>query len=222
MSAITADSPALVRRSSARRAVGIARIVAGLALLGTMTAQVTDRVMNNAFDPSEYFSYFTIESCLIAVVVLLVGGAMALRLSTDTVLYTAVRASVLAYAVVTAGVYNGMLRYVPYEGYVGLTWPNEVMHVWVPLFILLDWLLSPGRAALPWQALGTVILFPLAWLAYTLVRGAITDIYPYPFLDPATGGVLSVTIYIVGLSLFILAIGAGSIAFSRARARLRA
>jgi hypothetical protein len=199
----------------------VLRILAGLAVLVTIVIQITDRLLNNAFDPSEYFSYFTIQSCLINIVVLLVGGVMAWRISTDTVLYTTVRMSTLAYAVVTAGVYNLLLRYVPYEGFQGLSWPNEVLHVWVPLFILLDWLFSPGRPALPWTALRVVIAFPIAWLAYTLIRGAFTAIYPYPFLDPATGGWPSVIAYIVGLSAFILAIGAFAILYSRGRSRIR-
>lgn len=197
--------------------MGVLRILAGFAVLVTIVIQITDRVVNNAFDPSEYFSYFTILSCLINIVVLIVGGAMALRQPTDTVLYTTVRMSTLAYAIVTAGVYNLLLRFVPYEGFQGLLWPNEVLHVWVPLFILLDWLFSPGRPALPWSALRIVLVFPVGWLAYTLLRGAATGIYPYPFLDPATAGWGSVLAYIVGLSAFIVGIAALAIVYSRRR-----
>lgn len=208
--------------STGRRVVGVLRILAGIFLLVTMAMQIANRVENNAFDPGEYFSYFTIESCLIAVVVLVVGGVMAFRGPRDTVLYTTIRMSALAYAVVTAGVYNLLLRYVPYEGFVGLTWPNEVMHVWIPLFILLDWLFSPGRPALPWTALRVVVIFPIAWLGYTLIRGAVTNYYPYPFLDPATGGWVSVLAYIVGLTAFIVGIAALAVLYSRRRAKLLA
>ena len=27
------------------------------------------------------------------------------------------------------------------------------------------------------------VLFPVAWLVFTLIRGAIVDFYPYPFVD---------------------------------------
>jgi len=201
--------------------VGILRIAAGVLLFITMAMQIANRVQNNAFDPAEYFSYFTIDACMIAIVVLVVGGVMALRSPSDTVLYTTIRMSTLAYAIVTAGVYNLLLRYVPYEGFVGITWPNEVMHVWVPLFILLDWLLSPGRPALPWWAPRIAVIFPVAWLAYTLVRGAFTDYYPYPFLDPASGGWVSVLIYIVALTAFIVGIAAVAVLYSRRRARAK-
>lgn len=192
----------------------------GLFVLVTVSIQIADRVLNNAFDPSEYFSYFTIQSGLINIVVLLVGGAMALRMRRDTVLYTAVRMSTVAYAIVTAGVYNLLLRGVPYEGFQGLQWPNEVLHVWVPIVIVLDWLLSPGRPALPWSALRIPIIYPVLWLVFTLLRGAFTATYPYPFIDPATAGWGSVVAYIAGLSVFILGIGALCIVYSRRRARV--
>ncbi len=207
-----------------RPVVAALRLAAGAALLTTIAIQITDRVVNGAFDPWEYFSYFTIESSLINIVVFLVGGVMALRLATDTTLYTTVRMSALTYAVVTAGVYNLLLRGIPYPGtYEGLQWPNEVIHVWVPLFLLLDWLLSPGRPALPWKSLGFVVIFPVSWLIYTLMRGAASggDIYPYPFLDPAGGGWGSVIAYIVGLTAFLVAMGALAVAYGRARSRRR-
>ena len=206
-----------------RRIVAVLRLVAGVALLATITIQVTDRVVNNAFDPWEYFSYFTIESSLINIAVFFVGGVMALRLATDTRFFTTVRMATLTYAVVTAGVYNLLLRNVPYAGdYVGLQWPNEIIHVWVPLFILLDWLFSSGRPALPWSSLRLVVVFPVAWLLYTLMRGAASGgrIYPYPFLDPATAGWGSVIGYIVGLTAFLLAIGALAVAYGRTRGRM--
>lgn len=198
----------------------MARILVGLFALTVIVIQITDRLLNNAFDPSEYFSYFTIQSILITIVVLLVGGWMALRLPEDSVLYTSVRLGVVAYAIVTAGVYNLLLRSVPYEGYQGIQWLNEVEHVWLPLFVLLDWLFSPGRPALPFKAMFVAAVYPLAWLAYTLVRGVFfTGEYPYPFLDPANGGWGSVALYIVGLSAFILAIAALGVVYSRLRRR---
>jgi hypothetical protein len=199
-----------------REVLGVVRLVAGLGLFATLVVQIADRVVNNAFDPWEYFSYFTIETSLMNIVVFIVGGILALRLPRDTVLFTTVRMATLAYAIVTAAVYNLLLRNVPYDGFPGLGWPNEVIHVWIPLLIVLDWLVSPGRPALAWRRLGVVMVYPVAWLAYSLVRGAVSNgIYPYPFLDPETAGWGSVIAYIVGLSIVLLGLGALAIAYSR-------
>jgi hypothetical protein len=199
-----------------RRAVGVVRLLAGLGLAATLCVQIVDRVVNDAFDPWEYFSYFTIETSLMNIAVFLVGGVLALRLPRDTILFTTIRMATLAYAIVTAAVYNLLLRTVPYDGFQGLGWPNEVIHVWIPLLIVLDWLVSPGRPALAWRRLGIVMIYPVAWLVYSLVRGAVSNgIYPYPFLDPATAGWGSVIAYIVGLSVVLLGLGALAISYSR-------
>lgn len=204
-----------------RPVIAALRLVTGLALLSTIVIQIADRVVHDAFDPWEYFSYFTIETSLINVVVFIVGAYMAATLVEDTRLYTAVRMSALTYAVVTAGVYNLLLRNVPYAGaYEGLHWPNEVIHVVIPAAILLDWVFSPGRPALPWSSLRIVLVYPVLWLAYTLGRGAASggEIYPYPFLDPDTAGWGSVVAYILGLTAFLVAIGALALEYGRLRA----
>ena len=211
------ENPAVRERASGQRTiVGFARIAAAILIFAAIVTQIVDQLVNDAFVPAEYFSYFTIESSFINVVVLSVGGVLAIRWLRDPELYTAVRMSVVTYAVVTAGVYNGLLRNLPPEGYQGLQWPGELMHVWVPAAILLDWLLSRGRARLGWTALRVVIAYPILWLVYIFVRGAVTAWYPYPFLEPETG-LLSISLYVVGIAAFILGIAAIAIALTRRR-----
>lgn len=211
---------------TSRRVVGAVRLFAGVALFVVIAIQIGDRVANNAFSPGEYFSYFTIQTSLINIVVFVVGGWMALTRAEDTKLYTAVRMTTVAFALITAGVYNLLLRNVPYTGdFAGLQWPNEVIHVWVPLLILLDWLLSRGRPRLPWRTLPVMLVYPVLWLAFTFIRGGIvaaagtpvfgTQYYPYPFLDPTNGGWGSVLAYVGALTAFILLIGALAILWTR-------
>jgi len=204
--------------TAARRVAGVLRLAAGMLVLAAIVTQIVDLVLNDAFEPHEYFSYFTIQSSLITIVVLTVGGLLALRWREDPELYTAVRMSAVTYAVVTAVVYNLLLRGIPTDDFVGVQWPNEVTHVWIPIVIALDWILSPGRAALAWGRLWLAIGYPLLWLAFTLVRGVLTGWYPYPFLEPdGPDGPTSVIAYIVGITLFILAVACVSIGISRIR-----
>ena len=182
-----------------------------------LTFQIIEKIVNNDMVADQYFSYFTIQSSLVASVALIVGGVMALRLPVDTVLYTTVRMSVLSYAVVTAVVYNVLLRGIPEEGFIESKWPGELMHVWIPLFIALDWLLSPGRPALRWTGLRYAVIYPVAWVAFTMLRGAATGWFPYPFLEPSTGA-LSISIYVVGIAGFIIGIASLAIGWSRRRA----
>ena len=48
--------------------------------------------------------------------------------------------------------------------------------------------------------------FPLLYLAYVLIRGAVVDWYPYPFLNPArVGGYGGVALHALGIAaLFVV------------------
>ena len=81
---------------------------------------------------------------MINVILLLAGGAWALAHQRDTVLLSSIQLSALCYAVVTAADYNLLVRGVPTTDYVGIQWPNEVLHVWIPIFLVLDWILGPA------------------------------------------------------------------------------
>jgi len=215
------DSPVRVSAPTSRRAFAVMRVLVGLLVLAALVTQITADLLHDSFTPGEYFSYFTIESSMMNVVVLLVGGAIAWRWDRDTELFTSVRVAILSYAVITGLVYNVLLRNIPGDGgYEPPRWCNEVMHVWVPVFILLDWMLAPGRARVPWKRLWLVISFPLAWLAFTMIRGAITLWYPYPFLEPAgPGGIPSLLVYVVGIAAFIIVVASAAIGLARLTAR---
>jgi hypothetical protein len=46
----------------------------------------------------------------------------------------------------------------------------------------------------------------LVWVVFTLIRGAIENWYPYPFLDPANGGYGSVAVVSAGIFVGFLVI----------------
>ena len=194
------------------------RIAAAALVLAAIITQIADQVIAGVFVPSEYFSYFTVESSMMNVVVLAAGGYLALRFKRDTVLYTGVRMATVSYAIVTGVVYNLLLRGLPPTGYVGIPWPKEVEHVWIPIYILIDWLFATGRARLAWTWVWAAVAYPLVWAAFTLIRGAITGWYPYPFLNPTElGGWPSVLMYIVGIAAFIVGLGFLLVRYSRWR-----
>ena len=199
-----------------RRITGVLRIAAGLLVLAAVVTQITDQLANDAFVPQEYFAYFTIESSLMNVVTLVVAGVYALRHSFDTALLTSVRMAIVTYAVVTGCVYNVLLRNIPDTGFQGIGWPNDVLHVIIPIYIAVDWLVSPGRARLGWSAIWVAVSYPLAWVAFTLIRGIATGWFPYPFLRPeGPGGWASVVMYVVGIATFIVVLAALAVLTTR-------
>ena len=225
MPTTTASLPARAPSTVAlilRRGMGVLSALAGIAVLAAIVTQVSDQIAAGRFQADEYFHFFTIQTALINVVVLIAGGSEAFRRPIDTPLYTAVRASILSYAVVTAVVYNVLLRSIPNDdGYVGPVWPNEMLHVWIPVFIALEFVLNPTRRRLGWGALGLAVSYPLAWVGVTLVRGAIEGWYPYPFLEPeGPNGLGGVVIYVLGIAALIIAMAALAVVITRLQHRL--
>jgi len=193
---------------------GMARLISALlplgaaATLGTgLTVQISDQVMNGAFIPAEYFSYFTIQTMLANLVALTAAGLFRLRSHADTVLLTTVRKALFAYAVVTGLVYNLLLRGLPDgPGYVSdIGFPNEILHVVIPVYLVLDWIFTPHHTRVPWSGLWIGLIYPIVWVSFSFGRGAITGWYPYDFLDPrGPAGWAGVMAHVVGIAALLL------------------
>jgi hypothetical protein len=188
-----------------RRIVGVARIILAVGIFAAVATQVGDRLANDLFRPGEYFAFFTIHTALMFVVILIAAGIVSLRTERDTRLLTIMRMMAIPYAIVTALVYNFMLRGLPLAvvdaGYEWPVWPNELLHVAAPILLVVDWVFSIGRYPLRLRALWWALIFPLAWVAFSIVRGLATGWWPYPFLDPnGSLGWLGVIGYIIGIA----------------------
>ncbi len=87
-----------------------------------------------------------------------------------------------------------------------LPWVDFVLHILMPCVLLVDWFLWPPRFPLRASALWLCQIFPALYLAYVLIRGAVVDWYPYPFLNPArVGGYGGVALYSLGIAaLFVV------------------
>jgi len=162
-------------------------LLAGVSVLVALSGQITEQVLVGSFRPERYFSYFTIQTSLINIAVLLLTGLHGLRSARDYRHWTAIRAHIVSYAVITGVVYNLLLRNIPAEPGMPVLqqWPNDITHVWIPLYLVLDWLVNPERSYLSWKALSAGIIFPVFWLGFALVRGQLTGWYPYSFINPA-------------------------------------
>src|SRR5262249_677878 len=68
-----------------------------------------------------------------------------------------------------------------------------------PTLFVLDWLIFVPKREVPWKTSLGGLALPLVYLAWTLLHGAITGFYPYPFLNVLRLGYEQVFINIVGL-----------------------
>ena len=150
---------------------------------------------------------------------------MSWRGLSDTKWVTIARASATTYAIVIAVVYNALLRGsagdIRDAGYNWPVVPNEIMHVWAAVLILVDWLLIAGYSKLRLRASLWVAVFPLAWLIFSVSRGMIDGWWAYWFLNPnEPAGVPGMLQYIGGITVLMIGLGFILIAIRKLVARV--
>jgi hypothetical protein len=148
-----------------------------------------------------FFSFFTIQSNIVGIVVFGWGGVALLtgRAAVPDLL----RGAAVVYLAITGVVYALLLSGLPGQE---VAWVNTVVHQIMPIVFVLDWLIAPPRAPLPLRRVWVWLVFPLLYLVYTLARGPLVDWYPYPFLDPRPHGYRPVVVAVVGVAIgFVVA-----------------
>ncbi len=96
---------------------------------------------------------------------------------------------------------------------------NQLVHTVVPILAVVGWLaFGPRRLTSPRIALWS-LAFPVAWLAFTLTRGAFVHWYPYPFIDVTELGYGGALLNCVWVSLLLLGLAAGATRLDRALSR---
>lgn len=125
------------------------------------------------------FSFFTIQSNLL---VLAAAATLAANPARDGRWWRVLRLDGLLGITITGIVYATILAGdQPLDGIE--VWLNAAFHYFCPCWTVVGWLLFGPRPRLTWTAVGWAFAWPAAWIAYTLIRGAATGWYPYPFLD---------------------------------------
>ena len=100
-------------------------------------------------------------------------------------------------------------------------WPmffEHMLHYVTPPLFVIDWLAFVDKRELPWRVDLSAMIFPLAYLGWTLLHGAASGWYPYPFLDVTELGYPRAILNIVGFVLVFLALEMVLIGIGRALA----
>lgn len=188
------------------------RLAIGVGLLGSVTWQVTDRIANNLFRPFEYFAYFSIVSSIVAGLLALVGVFYLATNREETKFLNISRLSLAAAMVIVGVVYHALLADAANDvrdgDYAWPVLPNEIIHTYAPILVALEYLIALRAPALRLRAALWVTIFPLTWLGFSIIRGLITDWWPYWFLNPnGDGGITTVLFYVAAITAFFIAMG---------------
>ena len=168
--------------------------------------------IGHGFSVLNFFSYFTNLSNIFAASVLVVESVLTWRGKDLGPMWALLRCISVVCMALVGIVFSALLRDVDLGSL--LPWINIWLHYVMPVAIVADWLIFPPRHTIALKRLGVAVLFPLAYLAYSLIRGAAIDWYAYPFLNPADGGYgavlltcLMIAVGFVAMTALIIVLG---------------
>ncbi len=151
-----------------------------------------------------FFSYFTIQSNLL---VLAVSASLAIDPRRDGRLWRVLHLDALLGIAVTGALLATLLAgLVDPQG--AAAWANAGFHHLSPIMAVSGWLFLGPRPRIDARTIAWASVWPIAWLAYTMLHGASSGWYPYPFLDVGKLGYP----HVFGNMAVVLA-GAGALAF---------
>ncbi|MER6384666.1 Pr6Pr family membrane protein [Streptomyces sp. NPDC001250] len=172
--------------------------------------------------PARTLSYFSVQANILLAVVMVLSASRARRARRP--LPSAVTGATLLYVLIAALVYRLLLAHTtpPFSMTGAATAPVrwhgqwaalQILHTITPVASVLDWLLLTPAARLHLRQAAAWLLYPLAYLAFSLGRAAFLAPsnparYLYPFLDAAAHGYRSTlaNALLLGLAIYALAV----------------
>lgn len=172
-------------------------------LLVTLAA-VTAVAVDFHGDPTQFFTYFTILTNL-----LIAGWFLWAAINPEKAeRAAALRLALTIYGLITLSVYWILLS--PTHHPEGLKFvSNLFLHLFVPLAMGAEDLMAPWPP-LRRRAPLLVLIFPVGYCAFAVIRGEFTGWYPYFFLDKAkVGGWIGLALFIVVLLVMFIVLAYG-------------
>lgn len=159
-------------------------------------------------------SYFTEWSNLLVAIVF---ALLAIRTAGRGRLMQVLLFDALLMILVTGLIYNAILApaMAPRHGWD--LFSTTLAHTVTPLLALLSWALVGPRGWVRRELILPTLILPIVWLAYTLIRGAFTDAYPYGFINVVDLGYLMAlinvgVILLIGIALCFALLGVDRLA----------
>lgn len=152
------------------------------------------------------FAFFTVQSNLLA------GGTtllLMIRRERSSFTFAVFRMIGLVAITVTGVVYHVALAGIfDLQGWDQLG--NQLVHTAVPLLMVIGWVAFGPRGLTSRRIVYWSIAFPLCWLCFTLIRGAVVHWYPYPFIDVNVLGYGGAAVNCLWVALLLLGLAAGA------------
>jgi hypothetical protein len=171
-----------MQKQSVRTIAFIGAATGWFAVITQLYLMISNRVVSIPETILRFFSFFTIDTNIIVALcfsfIFLRSDSGLGRFFTKAATITAVT----IYITIVGIVYNVILRstWQP-EGLQKIV--DELLHVVIPVLFILFWLLFIPIEQLKWKNAFSWLIYPIVYMTYAIIHGAITKFYPYPFVD---------------------------------------
>ena len=204
-----------MQKKSARIVALLGALLGWFAVIMQLYLMMENRVVSVPGTLLRFFAFFTIDTNVIVAVCftfIFLGSKTRLgRFFSKASTITAIT----VYITIVGIVYNVILRseWDP-EGMQKVV--DDLLHSVIPALFIIFWLIFVPIEQLKWKNAFPWLIYPVIYMAYAIIHGAVTKFYPYPFVDVNmlgynkallnAGGVLLI-IFLLSLAL----IGTGKI-----------
>jgi hypothetical protein len=165
-------------------------------IIQNRTASVIETVIR-------YFSFFTILTnlaiALTATFILLIPNSRQGKFFSKPSTLSAIA----VYIIVVGIIYNTILRFQwQPKGWQLII--DELLHAVLPLLYTLFWIFFVPKNTLKWKDILPWMIFPMLYIVWTMMHGAFSGFYPYPFVDVGVLGYPKVILNGVGMVAFFI------------------
>ena len=181
--------------------VWFAVIVQFILMLQNRTASIGETIVR-------FFSFFTILTNTI--VALFLTGQV---LNVGATYRPGALSAVTVYIFIVGIVYQVLLRHIWQPTGLQLI-VDELLHTINPLLVILYWYLYEEKSLVKYAQIKGWLVYPLVYLIYIMIRGSLSDFYPYPFINVTEIGIGTtlinsglLTLFFVIISFLLILIG---------------
>jgi hypothetical protein len=195
------------------------RLAAGLLGLAALILQYVLVLVGEAGpDPVRrtlnFFSYFTVLTNVLVALAFLAPAFFSQTPLGKFFARPTVRTAITIYIIIVSSLVFFILRHL--TNLQGLDFVADMLlHYILPALFVFDWVLFVSKGSLKWQEMFGWLGYPIAYLAWTFIHGALSGFYPYPFLNTEVLGVGRVLLNELGLLMLFFAVGMALIALGR-------
>ena len=153
-----------------------------------------------------YLGYFTVWANVLIALSFTVPLLNPDRKLADFFMRPAVRAALATYILMVSVVYHMLI--VPYWNPQGFTWLTATgLNTVMPILYIIDWLFFAEKRPIFYKHLPYWLIFPTVYGVTSIIRGLLTNVYPYPFLNVAELGIGDVLFNMFGLVAVFAVVG---------------